>query len=597
MKKITLGALLVGLLSGCSGADPSPPKEIAKSTSQPLTVTTPGWINAFAGSGVRGSSPTGTAALSTLLDSRSGLALCPDGALYVSDTGNNRVVKFSGGVMSVVVDGQTTPSGKTYGNLIVNPRAEGPIVSSEPQGWIRTLPGSSWTEIQGGGTLPEALDGEKYFRMNDAATGEMYQDIPVAAYQTAIAAGTQKFEFTGFVDSLAGATPDAAQIIIEYRNASGTVIGSYDSGPQQSTSEWHQVVDVRVAPVTTQTIRVRLISTRHTVPGNDAYYDGLLLRALPGTTLGDGGPGINATLALPHGLACAPDGSLYIADSYNDLVRVVKPNGIIATFAGTGAPNELSLPMSVSLSAGSNYSLLIADFLNHRIRTVPRAGGAPRTVFGFGGVSGPPPDSLSYPMGVQGLAGDGTEASTGHMFVADRSNNAVLSISPFEVPIGFASSQLTNGPGFSDALTPYRELFSPVRPPFGKTFHPVAIASNELVPGTLPLSPARTGATVYPHSNYPALFVADLSNHAIRHVMADGVMQTVAGNGTPGDTGDGGSAYQALFTAPAAIAQSRDGTVYVADAETNRIRAIYCADVDLRAVHLPQRPEPRGRLG
>ena len=78
----------------------------------------------------------------------------------------------------------------------------------------------------------------------------------------------------------------------------------------------------------------------------------------------------------------------------------------------------------------------------------------------------------------------------------------------------------------------------------------------------------------------PSIFVADLSNHAIRHVTVDGLVQTVAGNGTIGDSGDGGPAGQALLSAPSALAQSKDGTLYIADAETNRIRKISCADAD-----------------
>ena len=68
------------------------------------------------------------------------------------------------------------------------------------------------------------------------------------------------------------------------------------------------------------------------------------------------------------------------------------------------------------------------------------------------------------------------------------------------------------------------------------------------------------------------LYVADTGNHAIRRVTSDGVMSTLAGDGTPGFAD--GPAGQARFNGPIGVAVAPDGRILVADTYNDRIRAI-----------------------
>jgi hypothetical protein len=95
---------------------------------------------------------------------------------------------------------------------------------------------------------------------------------------------------------------------------------------------------------------------------------------------GDGGPAAAAQVGRVADVAIAADGRLFIADSDNDCVRVVTPDGIIATFAGIcGQPGfsgddgpaiaaQLDNPAGVEI--GRQGEIYIADTHNQRIRVV-----------------------------------------------------------------------------------------------------------------------------------------------------------------------------------------------------------------------------------
>src|SRR5262249_56105805 len=72
------------------------------------------------------------------------------------------------------------------------------------------------------------------------------------------------------------------------------------------------------------------------------------------------------------------------------------------------------------------------------------------------------------------------------------------------------------------------------------------------------------------------LFIAEPANHRVRKVTPDGVISTAAGNGTssPFFTGDGGPAISALLYFPNSVAVDSTGNVFVADTNNSRIRKI-----------------------
>ena len=93
---------------------------------------------------------------------------------------------------------------------------------------------------------------------------------------------------------------------------------------------------------------------------------------------GDGGPAVAAKLGGPKGLALAPDGRLFLADTENHVIRVIDPaGGTIRTVLGTGVRGDgpeadplackLSRPHGVFFANGTLY---VSDSEAHRIRTL-----------------------------------------------------------------------------------------------------------------------------------------------------------------------------------------------------------------------------------
>lgn len=263
---------------------------------------------------------------------------------------------------------------------------------------------------------------------------------------------------------------------------------------------------------------------------------------------GDGGPGANALLSVPTGLALDGSGNLYIADTGNNRIRkVTASSGVISTVAGNGIPifagdggpatsASLNGPRAVAVDGSGN--LYIADTLNDRVRKVTAAGVistlAGTGVAGFGGDNGPATSALfSAPYGV---AVDGS----GNVYIADRFNNRIRKVSATTGVITTVAGNGTPGFGGDGGL---------------------AISAQLNQPPTV---------TVDGSGN---LYIADASNGRIRKVDASGNISTVAGNGTQGFAGDGGAATSAQFNTPMS-AVSDGSNIYVADSLNNRVRKI-----------------------
>jgi gliding motility-associated-like protein len=75
------------------------------------------------------------------------------------------------------------------------------------------------------------------------------------------------------------------------------------------------------------------------------------------------------------------------------------------------------------------------------------------------------------------------------------------------------------------------------------------------------------------------LYISDIGNNVIRKVDAAGIITTIAGNGTPGFSGDGGPAISAQLGGPYSVIFDNAGNMYIPDAGNSRIRKVTPAGI------------------
>ena len=266
---------------------------------------------------------------------------------------------------------------------------------------------------------------------------------------------------------------------------------------------------------------------------------------------GDGLPATDASLVSPHGLAVDTQGNIYVADADGHRIRRIDAaTGVISTVAGDGTPGfagdggpateaKLSFPADAILDSQDN--LLIADTSNNRVRRVDGTTGVITTVagtgtFGFSGDGGRADRATMR--APHGLAID----RLGNLFIADTFNNRVRKIDPttdiITTAVGNGNFAFSgdSGLGVDAALR-----------------HPAALAVG----------------------SQDRLFIADTLNHRVRLLdPATRRVQTVAGNGTPEFSGDGGLAAAAGLFQPGGIALDGQGNLFIADTANNRIRRV-----------------------
>uniref|UniRef100_Q01U05 NHL repeat containing protein n=1 Tax=Solibacter usitatus (strain Ellin6076) TaxID=234267 RepID=Q01U05_SOLUE len=273
---------------------------------------------------------------------------------------------------------------------------------------------------------------------------------------------------------------------------------------------------------------------------------------------GDGGPAVNAQLNSPQGVALDSAGNLYIADSQNNRVRKVNPQGIISTFAGngnvsvpgfwgdSGAATDASIHLPVAIAVDSSNNVYIAASADNTVRRVTTDGII--NIFAGAGYKGYYGDAGAA--GLAGLTGpqDITFGPKGVLLIADTGNAVIRQVGTDGV-ISTVSGNAAVGIS-GDGVALKLAMVSP----FG-----VAVDSAGVI------------------------YVAELGSNRIRKIDTAGNITTAIGDGTQGFAGDGGAPNKVEMSLPTSVQVDSSGNLYFADSLNNRIRKLSGGNVNTYA--------------
>jgi len=255
------------------------------------------------------------------------------------------------------------------------------------------------------------------------------------------------------------------------------------------------------------------------------------------------GAGDQAQFRLPNNVAVDKAGNVYVADTANNVIRKIAPNGVVTTLAGVagshgsadgnGSNARFWSPFGIAVDGSGN--VYVADTGNNTIREIA-PNGVVSTLAGFAGHPGDK-DGVGSNARFRNPWSVAVD-SMGNVFVADMSNDTIRKVTPTGMVTTLAGQAGMNGSAVG----------------FGNNARfndPFAVAVD----------------------NADNVYVSDSGNNAIRKIMPDRVVVTLAG--LPGYVGStDGNGNDARFCNPQGLAVDGAGNIYVADTGNNTVRKI-----------------------
>ncbi len=310
---------------------------------------------------------------------------------------------------------------------------------------------------------------------------------------------------------------------------------------------------------------------------------------------GDGGLATSALLGPVFGFTVTPAGNIYISAG---TVRFVNGAGFIGTLTANAPPGysgdgaqasnaQVNLPSGIAVDASGN--IYIADMHNGRIRKI-RTDGVIVTIAGVGdgawsGDTGPAARAQLFRPSATAID------AAGNLYIADTGNNRVRMVTPGGAVTTFAGNGVAGHSGDRGAATS-AQINAPAGVAvdgLGNLYVSEAAAVRKVATSGIITTVAGNGSAGYSGDggsaasaqlNRPSglavdsqsnLFIADTYNGRVREVTPGGVISTFAGNGSFAVSGDGGQATSAQIAYPTAVAVDSSGNLYIAAGQVRRV--------------------------
>ncbi len=606
-------------------------------------ISTAGIVTTFAGGDFGFEDGVGIAAK---FRTPTSIASGGDGSLFVADHGNHRIRKISPtGVVTTLAGGSpgfadgtgaeakfNFPNGLALGpdgSVFVTELLNHAIRKISPAGVVSTLAGSSQGSVDGQGAAaqfdsPRALTVDA---VGNVYVAEYYRDtirkvtpagLVTTIEPTGIAADGVSHEVSNLRALEAGADGTLYLIGNDVKTMSPAGVishlagdpagGGYSDGLGAAARfnlpgelDLDAAGNVYLADAGNQTIRKIAPSGEVTTVAGSAPGRGFV-----------NGPSDDARFASPWDCAVDADGNVYVADRFNYAVRKISPSGQVTTLAGgsygglDGVGPEAQFWFPSGVAVDGNGFVYVADPQARTIRKINPNGSVSTLAGRFRGNEDGTGDAarFAYPAG---LAVD----ASGNVFVADTFNYAVRKITPAGVVSTLAGG---NGRGYVDAVggeAKFEAVWDVAVDGGGNVYvadvngvirviDPAGSVSTLAGSGEGyadgPAGQARFshvyGLEVDADGN---VYVADTGNHTIRRISPGGDVITLGG--MPENFGGAdGVGDQAVFNGLTGITVASNGTLYVVDAADNRVIRGTPSTIEPPSIETPAGALPTGTV-
>lgn len=518
-----------------------------------------GTITVVAGNILAGYTADGAAATIATMNRPLGIAVDANNGLYIADSTNNVIRYVNTGSTSATLFGgaATVAAGEIItivgtgtscaGGGSVTCGDGGPANSAE-------LYRPSDVFVDASGNVYIADSGDNVIRVVNGSTGTITLAAGVSTYQacTPPNCGDAGSATSAKLNDPMGVWLDSNNNIYIADTADQTIrVVNTGSNP------------ITIANVTIGTGDIAAIA------GNYQQCSG------PPYNCGDGAAATSANLNTPIGATADGSGNVYIADTNDQVIRVVSSSGTINLLAGTygtgctqapcgdgGAASSALLFSPTGVLVDNSSNLYIADQNDDAVREIPSpvsGTGTIATVFGiirnteYSGDGNPATQASLYsPTGVA------TDAA-GNLYIADAQNNVVRVVNNQQTAITIAKVSIPAGAIATVAGTGQLCNASLISCGYGKA----AISAQLALPSAVAVDAAGN------------IYIADSLNSVISVINAQsGLLTIVAGDGGFNYAGDGGPATQATLDAPFGVTLDHSGNVYIADANPPNINGV-----------------------